>query len=145
MPCEDAKETIPSPPLKLYDPFEGSVASHFISLPGVTMSNCVAARFVMVELLTMLPVSSVPKYRPPSAEAAALSVVPAAVAGPAATTANAVAAAAAVASAARARGPPRERVSDLRKDMWVPSQAIACGIALTHPPRDGVEAPRKGV
>src|SRR5579862_2783621 len=86
IPCALAHDTIPSPGLKLYDPFDGSVVSHFISLPGVTMSNCCDARFVIVELLIMLPVTSVPKYLP-SASAAALSVLPAAVADTAAASA----------------------------------------------------------
>src|SRR5579863_9214649 len=85
MPCALANDTIPSPGPKLYDPLDGSVVSHFISLPGVTMSNCWPARFVIVELLIMLPVTSVPKYLP-CASAAARSVLPAAEAGPAAAS-----------------------------------------------------------
>ena len=85
MPCALANDTTPSPGPKLYDPLDGSVASHFISLPGVTMSNCWPARFVIVELLVMLPVTSVPKYLP-CASAAARSVLPAAVAGSAAAS-----------------------------------------------------------
>ena len=85
MPCALANDTTPSPGPKLYDPLDGSVVSHFISLPGVTMSNCWPARFVIVELLTMFPVTSVPKYLP-CASAAARSVLPAAVAGTAAAS-----------------------------------------------------------
>ena len=42
-------------------PFDGSVVSHFISLPGVTMSNCAPATPVSVELLRLPWVSAVPK------------------------------------------------------------------------------------
>src|SRR5581483_8162641 len=66
MPCALANDTTPSPGPKLYDPLDGSVVSHFISLPGVTMSNCW-----------------------PCASAAARSVPPAALAGPAAASAPA--------------------------------------------------------
>ena len=83
----------------MYDPFDGSVVSHFISLPGVIMSNCCAARLVTVELLIMLPVSSVPKYLP-SASAAAFSVLPAAAAGAAAAKGTNQATAAAVTATA---------------------------------------------
>ena len=93
MPCAWANDTTSSPGPKLYDPLDGSVVSHFISLPGVTMSNCWPARFVIVELLIMFPVTSVPKYLP-CASAAALSVLPAAVAGAAVASAPRAAAAA---------------------------------------------------
>src|SRR5579864_2634727 len=102
MPCERAHETIASPGPKLYDPLDGSVVSHFISLPGVTMSNCWPARFVIVELLIMFPVTSVPKYLP-WASAAARSVPPAAVAGAAVASAPPATQAAASAAAVRAR------------------------------------------
>src|SRR4051812_42956363 len=62
MLCDWANETTRSPGPKLYEPFDGSMVSHFISLPGVTMSNWAPASEVIVELLTMLPVSSVPMY-----------------------------------------------------------------------------------
>src|SRR5579872_835173 len=89
MPCALANDTTPSPGPKLYDPLDGSMVSHFISLPGVTMSNCWAARLVIVELLIMVPVTSVPKYRP-CASAAAFSVLAAAEAGVATASAPAV-------------------------------------------------------
>jgi len=75
---------------------DGSVVSHFISLPGVTMSNWAPARLVTVELFTMFPVTSVPKYLP-CASAAARSV-DAAEADPATVRAIRGAAASAVAA-----------------------------------------------
>src|ERR1039458_10355570 len=62
--CAFANETIVSPGLRLKLPLDGSVVSHFISLPGVTMSNCCPARFAIVAFDGILPVTSVPMYRP---------------------------------------------------------------------------------
>src|SRR5450759_2376496 len=64
MLCAFANETIESPGPKLKLPLDGPVVSHFISLPGVTMSNCCPARFAIVAFDGILPVTSVPKYRP---------------------------------------------------------------------------------
>src|SRR5690349_12030687 len=104
MPWDWAKETIWSPDPKLNEPLDGSVASHFISLPGVTMSNWAAARLASALMPRSPRVSAVPKYRPlASAEAFR---VDAACAGIARRTATAVAAAT---TAARPMARPRDR------------------------------------
>src|ERR1017187_194402 len=64
MPCNWENDRIWSPGPKLKEPLDGSVVSHFISLPGVTMSNCCPARVVTVELDSMFCVIAVPKERP---------------------------------------------------------------------------------
>ena len=64
MPCDCPQLRIWSPRLKLNEPRDGSVASHFISLPGVTMSNWAAASELSALLLMSPVVMAVPKYRP---------------------------------------------------------------------------------
>src|ERR1700732_99267 len=96
--CALANATIWSPGPKLNEPLDGSVVSHFISLPGVTMSNWVPATPVRVELLRLLTTRAVPKYLP-FASASCRSGVPAAAAGTAvAATPSAVAVIAALAA-----------------------------------------------
>ncbi len=56
-----AKLTILSPGPKLKLLAEDSVVSHFISLPGVTMSNWVPATAVSAELFRSFWVTAVPK------------------------------------------------------------------------------------
>src|SRR6266702_4064943 len=64
MLCDCPNDTIWSPGPKLNEPLAGSVVSHFISLPGVTMSNWVPAMPVSPPLPRSPWVSSVPRYRP---------------------------------------------------------------------------------
>ena len=68
--------TIWSPGPKLNVPLDGSVVSHFISLPGVTMLNCWDWSWVTVDWDSKFPVMSLPKYRPPAAWASVFSGVP---------------------------------------------------------------------
>ena len=61
---------------KLNVPLDGSVVSHFISLPGVTMLNCWDWSWVTVDWDSRFPVMSLPKYRPPAAWASVFRGVP---------------------------------------------------------------------
>src|SRR5215469_9631651 len=85
------------PGVKLNVPLDGSVVSHFISLPGVSMLNCWAWSWVTVELDSRSPVMSLPKYRLPFAAMSVFKGVPGASAAcapvlPSASDASAVAA-----------------------------------------------------
>src|ERR1700743_74801 len=63
-PVALACATIWSPGPKLNTPLDGSVVSHFISLPGVTMSNWLSDTPSRVGLDRLAWVSAVPKYLP---------------------------------------------------------------------------------
>src|ERR1700730_4580245 len=63
-PIDLACAMIWSPGPKLNVPLDGSVVSHFISLPGVTMSNWASATESSVGLLRLGTVSAKPKYLP---------------------------------------------------------------------------------
>src|SRR5215469_14535570 len=64
------------PGVKLNVPLDGSVVSHFISLPGVSMLNCWAWSWVTVVLFSRSPVMSLPKYRLPFAAMSVFKGVP---------------------------------------------------------------------
>src|SRR2546423_3652135 len=72
-----AQDTIWSPGPKLKEFWRDSVVSHFISLPGVTMSNWTLAMFISPLMFRSPSVNAVPKYLP-SASARPRSVVAAA-------------------------------------------------------------------
>src|ERR1700743_317454 len=83
-PIDLACATIWSPGPKLNTPFDGSVVSHFISLPGVTMLNWLSETASSVGLLRLDWVRAVPKYLPCAAASCASDVVGTALAGTAA-------------------------------------------------------------
>ncbi len=105
MPLACAYCTSWSPGPKLYEPSDGSVVSHFISLPGVSMSNCASAMAVSPPTPRSASVRAVPKYRPP-ASAAAFSVLPDAAAGLAAASVPSTTASAEVTVTVHARCDP---------------------------------------
>src|SRR6266566_4007805 len=79
MPWACAWATIWSPAPKVKLPWEGSVASHFISFSGVTLLNSRSRIVEYVESPSLLAATAAPKYRPVCA-AAAPSVLAAALA-----------------------------------------------------------------
>jgi len=100
-------------------PLDGSVVSHFISLPGVTILNCWDWSWVTVELDSRSPVMSLPKYRPPAAWASVFSGVPGASAAWAAPPIASGAMAAATATAAP--------IANVRRRDALPGGVVASG------------------
>ena len=101
-------------------PLDGSVVSHFISLPGVTILNCWDWSWVTVDWDSRFPVMSLPKYRPPAAWASVFRGVPGASVAcavpPIASVATATAAAAVVVMAPAA---------DIRRRDALPGDLVA--------------------
>src|SRR6266700_2076487 len=139
-PIDLACAMIWSPGPKLNVPLDGSVVSHFISLPGVTMSNWASATESSVGLLRLGTVSAKPKYLPLASASVRRGLAADAGAGAMTATAAATTMPASTGITARRNGP---RPGRLGSDMIIPPSTALCWEYSTDGARRAVQRERR--